>query len=47
MLYEEVIAVCSEIHTNTLCWQIVELLILDFLVHIVTTVCYCLNAAGL
>ena len=29
MLYREIIAVCSEIHTkhiNTLCWQNVELL---------------------
>ena len=38
MLYREIIAVCSEIHTkhvNTLCGQNVELL--NVMVHIVTT----------
>ena len=36
MLYREIIAVCSEIHTkhiNTLCGQNVELLVLQFLVY--------------
>jgi len=40
MLYREMIAVCSQIHTkhiNTLCWQNVELLIITLAVHIVTT----------
>ena len=39
MLYREIIAVCSEIHTkhiNTLCEQIVELLNVKLVVHIVT-----------
>jgi hypothetical protein len=43
MLYSEIIAVCSEIHTkhiNTLCGQSVELLNVKLLVHIVTTVLY-------
>ena len=40
MLYREIIAVCSQIHTkhiNTLCGQNVELLIVKLAVHIVTT----------
>jgi len=40
MLYREIIAVCSEIHTkhiNTLCGQKVELLNVKLVVHIVTT----------
>ena len=40
MLYMEIIAVCSQIHTkhvNTLCGQNVELLNVKLMVHIVTT----------
>jgi hypothetical protein len=40
MLYREIIAVCSEIHTkhiNTLCGQNVELLTVKLVVHMVTT----------
>jgi len=40
MLYREIIAVCSEIHTkhtNTLCGLDVELLNVKLVVHIVTT----------
>ena len=40
MLYREIIAVCSEIHTkhiNTLCGQNEELLNVKLAVHIVTT----------
>ena len=40
MLYSEIIAVCSEIHTkhiNTPCGQNVELLNIELAVHIVTT----------
>ena len=40
MLYKEIIAVCSQIHTkhiNTLCGQNVELLNVKLTVHIVTT----------
>ena len=40
MLYREIIAVCSEIHTkhiNTLCGQNVELLNVKLVVRIVTT----------
>jgi len=40
MLYREIIAVCSQIHTkyiNTLCGQNVELLHGKLVVHIVTT----------
>jgi len=43
MLYREIIAVCSEIHTkhiNTLCGQNVELLNVKLAVHIVTTGLY-------
>jgi hypothetical protein len=43
MLYREIIAVCSEIHTkhtNTLCGQNVELLNVKLAVRIVTTVRY-------
>ena len=41
MLYREIIAVCSEIHTKhikSLCGRNVELLNVKLLVHIVTTV---------
>jgi len=44
MLYREIIAVCSQIHTkhiNTLCGQNVELLNVKLVVHIVTTGLYC------
>ena len=40
MLYREIIAVCSQIHTkyiNTVCGQNVELLNVKLSVHIVTT----------
>ena len=40
MLYKEIIAVCSQIHTkhiNTLCGQNVELLNVKLAVHIETT----------
>ena len=40
MLYREIIAVCSQIHTkhvNTLCGQNVELLNVKLMVHKVTT----------
>jgi hypothetical protein len=40
MLYREIIAVCSQIHTkhiNTLCGQNVELLDIKLVVHVVTT----------
>ena len=40
MLYSEIIAVCSQIHTkhlNTLCGQNVDLLNAKLVVHIVTT----------
>jgi len=40
MLYREIIAVCSEIHTkhiNTLCRRNVELLNVKLVVHMVTT----------
>ena len=40
MLYREIIAVCSQIHTkhiNKLCGQIVELLNVKLAIHIVTT----------
>ena len=40
MLYVEVLAVCSQIHTkhiNTLCGQNVEFLNVKLVVHIVTT----------
>ena len=40
MLYREIIAVCSQIHTkhiNTLCGQNVELLNVKLVVHIITT----------
>jgi len=40
MLYREIIAVCSQIHTkhiNTPCGQNVELLNVKLVVHIVTT----------
>jgi hypothetical protein len=40
MLYSDIIAVCSEIHTkhiNTLWWHNVELVNIKLAVHIVTT----------
>ena len=40
MLYREIIAVCSQIHTkhtNTVCGQNVELLYVKLVVHIMTT----------
>jgi len=40
MLYSEIIAVCSQIHTNninTLCGQNIEMLNVKLVVHIVTT----------
>ena len=40
MLFREIIAVCSQIHTkhiNTLCGQNVELLNVKLMVHILTT----------
>jgi len=43
MLYREIIAICSQIHTmhiNTLCGQNVELLNVKLVVHIVTTGLY-------
>ena len=43
MLYREIIAVCSQIHTKhryTLCGQNVELSNVKLVVHIVTTVRY-------
>jgi len=46
MLYREIMAVCSEIHTkhiNTLCGQNVELLYVKLAVHIVTTGHYSVN----
>jgi hypothetical protein len=44
MLYREIIAVCSQIHTkhiNTLCGQNVELLNVKLVVHILTTLRTC------
>jgi len=46
MLYREIIAVCSQIHTkhiNTQCGQNAELLSVKLAVHIVTTGCKGLN----
>jgi len=43
MLYREIIAVCSQIHTkriNTVCGQNLELLNVKLVVHIVTTGLY-------
>jgi len=43
MLYREILAVCSEIHTkhiNTLCGQNVGFVNVQLVVHIVTTVRY-------
>ena len=37
MLYRKIIAVCSQIHTNTLCGHNVELLNVKLAVHVVTT----------
>jgi len=48
MLYREIMAVCSQIHTkhiNTLCGHNVELLNVKLVVHIVTTGMYRLNTA--
>jgi hypothetical protein len=48
MLYREIIAVCSQIHTkhiNTLCGRNVELLNVKLAVHIVTTSMYEVKAA--
>ena len=48
MLYREIIAVCSEIHTkhiNTLCGQNVELLNVKLAVRIVTTELEMLNSS--
>jgi hypothetical protein len=45
MLYSEIIAVCSEIHTkhiNTLCGQNVEFVNVKLVVHIVTAGLYCI-----
>jgi len=42
MLYREIIAVCSQIHTehiNTLCGQNVELLNVKLVVHIMANLC--------
>ena len=50
MLYREIIAVCSQIHTkhiNTLCGQNVELLNVKLAVHIVTTGLQRVKATGL
>ena len=47
MLYREIIALCSEIHTkhiNTVCGQNVELLNVKLAVHIVTTGLQCVKA---
>jgi hypothetical protein len=47
MLYREMMAACSEIHTkhiNTLCGQNVELLNVKLAVHIVTTGLQRINA---
>jgi hypothetical protein len=49
MLYREIIAVCSEIHTehiNTPCGQNVELLCVKLVVHIVTTGLYMVTHAA-
>ena len=46
MLYREIIAVCSQIHTkhiNTLCGQNVEFVNVKLVVNIVTTGCKGLN----
>jgi len=46
MLYREIMAICSQIHTehiNTLCVQNVELLNVKLLVHILTIGCKGLN----
>jgi len=37
MLYSEIIAVCSGIHTNTLCGQNIEPLNVKLVVYIATT----------
>jgi hypothetical protein len=46
MLYREIIAVCSDIHTkhiNTLCGQNVELLTVKLVAHIVTIALQMIN----
>ena len=46
MLYREIIAVCSQIHTkhiNTLCGQNVEFVSVKLVVHIVTTGIWMIN----
>ena len=46
MLYREIIAVCSQIHTkhiNTLCGQNLELLNVKLMVHVVTTWVWMIN----
>jgi hypothetical protein len=48
MLYSEIIAVCSQIHTkhiNTLCGQKVELSNVKLVVHIVTTMNHVVKAS--
>jgi hypothetical protein len=37
MLYSKIIIVCSQIHTNTLCGQKVEFLLLNLVVYAATT----------
>ena len=49
MLYREIIAVCSQIHTkhiNTLCGQNVEVMNVKLVVHIVTTGLYSVKNWG-
>ena len=49
MLYREIIAVCSEIHTkyiNAMCWQHLEFWLLDLVVRIVTTELESVNWRG-
>jgi len=49
MLYKEIIAVCSEIHTkhlNALCGQDVETVNVKLVVHIVTTRLEIVNRLG-
>jgi len=50
MLYREIIAVCSQIHTkhiNTLCGQNVEFVNVKLVVHIVTTGLYGVNIVSI
>ena len=49
MLYREILAVCSQIHTkhiNTLCGQKVQLLNVKLAVHHVTGTLYMVNKIG-